>query len=228
MASSKLEEGAAKYPRTPHLPFSPGVGVDDVVAELLPRLLQGEVVITEKLDGGNCSFYQGKVFSRSAADETSHASFGPVKQLFARLAPMLQRSEVQLFGENMFGIHSIEYDYLQSCFYLFAARDVKTNRWLAWDEVTDLADQLGLLSVPVLCRRHFGSLDELQNVMEKAMLVKSQCSLGSVRPEGFVVRTVDGFHSSDFEQLTAKFVRQGHIQTDATWRRTWRKAKIHG
>ncbi len=54
-----------KYPRTPHLPFSPGVSADDVVLPYtnsadLPILSQ-ETVLTEKLDGGNCSIYKGKV-----------------------------------------------------------------------------------------------------------------------------------------------------------------------
>lgn len=228
MAASLHDDlSPAKYPRTAHLPFSPGVGEDDVVAGILPRLLQGDVIVTEKLDGGNCSVFQGKVFSRSTADETSHPSFGPVKQLFARLSTLLDDSELQLFGENMFGIHSIEYDYLHSCFYLFAVRNVRAKRWLSWDEVTDVADRLGLQCVPVLCRRKFASLGELQTAIEKAMLAKSHCSLGTVRPEGFVVRAVEGFCDGDFEHKTAKYVRKGHIQTDSTWKRTWRKAKIH-
>ena len=54
-----------KYPRTPHLPFSPGVSADDIVLvsskdTALPILSQ-ETVLTEKLDGGNCSIYNGKV-----------------------------------------------------------------------------------------------------------------------------------------------------------------------
>ena len=87
--SEKSGIGARKYPKTPHLPFSPGTlylykilnfvailysfllskcaGVqdDDIVLSAgscseLP-FLKKEAVITEKLDGGNCSIFCGKV-----------------------------------------------------------------------------------------------------------------------------------------------------------------------
>ncbi|MET3986910.1 hypothetical protein ABIC27_004807 [Streptomyces sp. PvR034] len=44
------------YPRTPHLPWSPGATPDDVRAgdlSGLPGLRGREVVVTEKLDGSN-------------------------------------------------------------------------------------------------------------------------------------------------------------------------------
>ncbi len=60
-----MSSAQRKYPRTPHLPFSPGVSADDIVLvsskdTALPILSQ-ETVVTEKLDGGNCSIYNGKV-----------------------------------------------------------------------------------------------------------------------------------------------------------------------
>lgn len=88
MASSleAHEVQVLKYPKTPHLPFSPGmyillcspvspsftlwlslclgVSEDDTVLSCveckLPILLE-ETVLTEKLDGGNCSIHCGKV-----------------------------------------------------------------------------------------------------------------------------------------------------------------------
>ena len=51
----------------------------------------------------------------------------------------------------MFGIHSIEYDQLESFFYVFAAlRD--GLQWLAWDHVTELAKEIGVPTVPVIAR----------------------------------------------------------------------------
>ncbi len=41
---------AAKYPRTPHLPWSPGGTRDDRRLASVSRLLDQELVITEKLD----------------------------------------------------------------------------------------------------------------------------------------------------------------------------------
>ena len=52
----------------------------------------------------------------------------------------------------MFGIHSIEYDGLASFFYLFAALENGSD-WLAWDHVTELADEVGVPAVPIRCQK---------------------------------------------------------------------------
>jgi hypothetical protein len=82
--------------------------------------------------------------------EASHPSFGPAKQLAAEISYALPPS-VQLFGENMFGVHSLEYDNLTSFFYIFAALD-RGCRWLPWDHVTELANEVSVPMVPVLTR----------------------------------------------------------------------------
>jgi len=48
--------------------------------------------------------------------------------------------DLMLFGENMVGIHSIEYDNLQSYFYLFSIYRIGVG-WLSWDEVSILKKQ---------------------------------------------------------------------------------------
>ncbi|MFE9924807.1 RNA ligase family protein, partial [Streptomyces sp. NPDC005774] len=45
------------YPRTPHLPWSPGAASDDIRAGDLSGLRGREVVVTEKLDGENTTLY---------------------------------------------------------------------------------------------------------------------------------------------------------------------------
>lgn len=53
----------------------------------------------------------------------------------------------------MYGIHSIEYDALQSFFYLIAVlRD--GWEWLGWEEVGQLAEEVGLHTVPEIGRGH--------------------------------------------------------------------------
>lgn len=52
----------------------------------------------------------------------------------------------------MFGIHSIEYDGLTSFFYLFAALENGSD-WLTWDHVTELANEIGVPTVPVCCHQ---------------------------------------------------------------------------
>ena len=43
-----------KYPRTFHLPWSPGATSDDKMLKSIEHFIGKEVVITEKMDGENC------------------------------------------------------------------------------------------------------------------------------------------------------------------------------
>ena len=92
-----------------------------------------------------------KVYARTVGSEATHGSFGPIKQLASEISYTVPHN-IQLFGENMFGVHSIEYDGLISFFYLFAALENGSD-WLAWDRVTELANEIGVPTVPVYCRQ---------------------------------------------------------------------------
>ena len=41
--------------------------------------------MTEKLDGGNCCLYRGRVFARTHKHEATHASFGAIKAAYSQL-----------------------------------------------------------------------------------------------------------------------------------------------
>ena len=90
------------------------------------------------------------MYARTVNSEATHPSFGPIKQLAAEISYSVPQN-FQLFGENVFGVHSIEYDELKSFYYLFAVLENGSD-WLAWDHVTELADGLGIPTVPVLCK----------------------------------------------------------------------------
>ncbi len=45
---------------------------------------------------------------------------------------------IEIFGENMYGIHSIAYKNLESYFYVFAVRE--GDVWLSWEEVKFYAE----------------------------------------------------------------------------------------
>uniref|UniRef100_A0A1X7V124 RNA ligase domain-containing protein n=1 Tax=Amphimedon queenslandica TaxID=400682 RepID=A0A1X7V124_AMPQE len=201
-----------------------GVQEDDVILPvgILPPFLKGQVIVTEKLDGGNCSIYQGKVYSRTVNTEATHPSFGPIKQLASGISSLIP-DNIQLFGENMFGIHSIEYNSLESFFYLFGVLE-DGERWHSWQSVLDYSSLLGLPTVPVLTIAEFQSLNELQLLIEKNMKSRSQC--GSSSPEGFVVRSVSSFSYSEFETHVCKYVRPNHIQTTDDWRLKWKQASL--
>jgi len=74
-----------------------------------------------------------------------------VKQLAAEFSYSIPQN-VQLFGENMFGVHSLEYDRLESYFYLFAGLE-DGSRWMSWDHMTELANEITVPTVPVVARK---------------------------------------------------------------------------
>ena len=136
---------SGRYPSTPHLPCSPGVNADDIslTGDNCGWLSGEEVVITEKLDGGNCCLHAGKVYARTHGQEASHTWFAPIKAAYASFAHLVH-DDLMLFGENMTAVHSIEYDGLSSHFYLFGVRRFSSGEWLSWDEVEAIAAALEL------------------------------------------------------------------------------------
>lgn len=70
------------YPRTPHLPWSPGASADDVRVADLSGFAGIEVVVTEKLDGENTTLYPDGLHARSL-DSAHH----PARTALAWLPP---------------------------------------------------------------------------------------------------------------------------------------------
>src|SRR3954452_17456364 len=103
------------YPRTPHLPWSPGASSDDVRAGDLAGLAGREVVVTEKLDGENTTLYADGLHARSL-DSGHHPSRAWIKALHGRIAPAIPPGR-RVCGENLFPRHSLEYGDLESYFY---------------------------------------------------------------------------------------------------------------
>jgi hypothetical protein len=195
-----------KYPRTYHLPWSPGVTSDDRVMEDLSGFEGQEVVVTEKMDGENTSLYpNGYVHARSV-DGASHPSQSWIRSTWAKVAYELPAGW-RVCGENLYAVHSIRYDSLPSYFAVFSVWNER-NECLSWDDTCDWAELLGFLSVPVLYR---GQWDE------KA--VRGVWSEGDrERVEGYVVRPTEGFHLREFRQRVGKFVRENHVTSDRHWK----------
>ncbi|QHY97541.1 hypothetical protein SSPS47_20775 [Streptomyces sp. S4.7] len=103
------------YPRTPHLPWSPGVASDDVRVGDLDGLRGREVVVTEKMDGENTTLYRDGLHARSL-DSGHHPSRAWVKALQGRIGGLIPDG-VRVCGENMYARHSIPYEDLESWFY---------------------------------------------------------------------------------------------------------------
>jgi RNA ligase len=193
-----------KYPRTFHLPWSPGLTDDD---RLLPStdVFKGrEVVMTEKMDGENTTMYHDYIHARSL-DSGNHPSRGWVKNLHGQIQHDIPVGW-RLCGENLYAEHSIRYDDLPSYFMLFSIWD-EFNTCLSWDDTLQYAAVLGLEMVPVLYR---GLWDEAKiRAIEKSLNLKTT--------EGYTVRVTDSFPYGSFRKSIAKFVRAGHVIQAHNW-----------
>ncbi len=191
-----------KYPRTPHLPWSPGWTLDDVRKTTVEQFVGKNIVITEKMDGENTTMYFDHIHARSI-DSRHHPSRDWVKRLHAQVKHNIPESW-RLCGENVYAKHSIYYETLPSYYLLFSIWDQR-NICLSWDETLEWAELLGLETPAVLYR---GVWD--QSWFDNVDINTEEC-------EGYVVRLVDSFHYGHFSQSVAKWVRQSHVQSDSHW-----------
>jgi RNA ligase len=128
--------------------------------------------------------------------------------------------DLEVFGENLYGVHSIEYQKLPAFFFIFAIRHGET--WLSWEEVAFYSELLALPLVPVVGEGVFAEMELKNRVLQSAA---SESAFGGAC-EGVVVRAVHSFEEADFSQNVLKYVRANHIQTDEHWTRHWRKATL--
>jgi len=191
-----------KYPRTKHLPWSPGASSDDLIADTVDTLRGKRIVVTEKMDGENTTLYQDHIHARSI-DSRPHPSRDWVKRMHGSVAHLIPKGW-RLCGENLYARHSIEYEGLPSYFLLFSVWN-EANECLSWKETQEWAELLGVHLVPVM---YEGVFDE--DVVKNLVFDTS-------RVEGYVIRAAESFGFKDFPSHVAKWVRKNHVQTDEHW-----------
>lgn len=194
-----------KYPRTYHLPWSPGVTKDDRIIDSVSQFEDKRVIVTVKMDGENTSMYNDYIHARSRNDK-KHWSKSWVKNFHAQIMQDVPEGW-RVCAENLFAKHSIKYQNLISYLYAFSIWNDK-NFCLSWDESLEWFSMIGLKPVPVL---YDGLWDEaLAKTLYRPTYEGDDC-------EGFVVRLADGFHYRDFRNNVAKFVRVGHVTDEDHW-----------
>lgn len=194
-----------KYPRTHHLPWSPGITDDDRMLKNTEHFHGRRVIVTKKLDGENTTMYRDHIHARSI-DSRGGEDRAWVKNFWANLSYEIP-DDWRICGENVWAEHSIHYDDLQSYFYGFSVWNER-NVCLSWDDTRTYFELLGITHVPVL---YDGIWDEQKiRDLEKDLVWE--------KDEGYIVRLADSFPYSQFRQSLAKFVRRGHVQTAKHWR----------
>jgi hypothetical protein len=194
-----------KYPKTFHLPFSPGLTNDDKVIKTLVNFDNREVVVTEKMDGENTTLYRDYCHARSL-DSRHHESRNWIKRFHGEIAHKIP-ADWRICGENLYAQHSISYTDLLSYFYGFSIFDNVKNTAFDWDSTLYSFSELGIVPVKELYRGKF-DIQLIQDLAE---------SLDTSKQEGLVVRIADEFHFDDFNKSVVKWVRHGHVQTDEHW-----------
>ena len=216
-----------KYPRTYHLPYSPGATKDDKKLQdgWFSNYIGEEIVITAKLDGENIHMTQKDCYARSDGAPTrspwSRNIWDPQDGLYWRIKQYIGDNET-IFGENLYGEHSIHYNKLTDYFHLFAAND--GVNWYSWDDVKMLADIMNIPHVPELWRGIVYKENDLQKLVEK--YVHESEWYGDIR-EGVVIRLAKSFPIEDFSKYVCKWVRPNHVTTSEHWTRNWKKVKLN-
>ena len=210
-----------KYPSTRYWPWSPAIGREDSLHADPHRFVGTPVIATEKLDGGNTLLYTGRVYGRSVSAPSDAGWMAMVKKHHAW---KVTEPDAYLYGEDIYGLHSIAYDPVPEdrTFYAFALRD-GAGDFASFAELEAYADNKGIPVVPILFRGQFGSVGEIRAFLEGAHSEPS--TLGGAR-EGIVLRLARGFPEREFSDNLCKSVRVGHVQTDEHWTRNWQPCRI--
>ena len=187
-----------KYPRTPHLPWSPGATKDDRILPNINHFINKEVVITEKMDGENTSLYKDGLHARSI-DSVYHPSRDWLKNFHSQISYLL--NDYRICGEYMYAKHSIFYNNLISYFYGFSVW--KEDLCLDWKFTTEFFSNLNIPIPQIL----------YEGIYSKDIRI----NLDKEKQEGYVVRLKDSFLIKDFNISVAKYVRSHHVQTDNHW-----------
>lgn len=214
-------ETSDKYGRSLHAQISLGTTSDD---RFMPNgyirefARMNELVLTEKLDGQNNAFKKSGVFARSHAAPSILPWDKPMRERWELIKNDL--GDLEIFGENMYGVHSIGYKSLESFYYVFAVRE--KDYWMSWEEVKFYASMFDFPTVPELeIKKPLNQFsDSLNNGMDENNILREWLTsnlgmswenfvetpgmLGGYDPqdgsdacEGFVVRNASGYYKND-------------------------------
>ena len=223
-----------KYGRTFHYDFSPGTTSDDRINRDWREQVQKfkKIVHTEKLDGENTCLSPLGVFARSHAAPTIHPWADHLKVKHAMMVHDLKENKLEIFGENLYAIHSIIYPKLEHHFYVFGVR--VEGVWLSWEETKWYASVFDLPVVPELGIQDTTDTEAIkQRVLELShepsvfgSLQNNTDPLRECTREGIVSRNIESYTKEEFPENVFKFVRKDHVQTDVHWSKKIVRARL--
>lgn len=157
----------------------------------------------------NCSIYSDYFHARSI-DARPHPSQSWIRQFAANIGGNIPQ-DWRICGENLWALHSIFYDNLETYFYGFSVWNDR-NECLSWDDTLEWFELLDITPVPTLYR---GIYDEklIKGLWNEITKNSSQAH------EGYIIRLTSSFMYKDFRKCLGKFVRANHIQNSTHWSR---------
>lgn len=194
-----------KYPRTYHLPWSPGITDDDRVMADTSVFEGKRVIVTRKMDGENFSGYTDYCHARSV-DGRSHYTRDWAKNFWMQRSYQLPKGW-RVCAENMYAEHSLSYNDLEGYLLCFSIWNDK-NECLSWDDTVEWFQLLAFPMVPIL---YDGIWDE--DIIRQLYNEKTDRDVH----EGYVVRTASKFSYIEFRKSIAKYVRPNHVATQKHW-----------
>jgi hypothetical protein len=202
-----------KFPHTPHLAWlSAAQPRDDKVLspDAAAQFLKGDVVIEEKVDGTNVGFsvLNGSVVAQSRGEyirRPAHSQFSPLWPWIARRQAALTEaldSDLLLFGEWCYAVHSVRYNALPDWFIGFDVYDRSVRRFWSAARRNELLQRVGLLPVPELGRGRY-------RLRDLTLLLSEQSSRFGGPIEGLYLRQ----ENDGWLDHRAKLVRPEFVQS---------------
>ena len=182
-----------KYPRTPHLPFSPNRSNDDRVLKSLDHFVGMKIVILIKMDGENSTLYPNDCHARSL-DSNNHVSRNWLKNKHASIKHLIPEN-YRICGENIYAQHTIHYNNLSDYFLVFSIWN--GNICLSWQDTIGFCEKLGLKTVPEYKTCIFNEKE-----LQKLKITEFENDVC----EGFVIRNAESFTFEKFNKNIAKYV----------------------
>tara|TARA_R110000796_G_scaffold248124_2_gene374558 strand:- start:13800 stop:14516 length:717 start_codon:yes stop_codon:yes gene_type:complete len=230
--------GSRKYGRTYHYDFSPGTTSDDRInRDWYDHIKRMEKTIdTEKMDGENRCLNGMGMFARSHAAPTTNPWATHLKPKYDMIKNDLKEGDIEIFGEDIYAVHSITYPNIKEHFYVFGVRIL--DKWMSWEEVEWYASIFDFPTVPIT------SMDVVEKLSKREIenRIKHESELPSTfgsyqvvgrdewgeecTKEGIVTRNYDEFDVQLQHENIFKYVRKGHVKTDEHWTRNWKRAPL--
>lgn len=205
-----------KYPKSLHSPNSLKLSKKEdrnFDIKNLKYFIGKEIVVTEKLDGGNESISKDFCLPR-AMDENSfmygHKSRNWIKSFWNQIRNDIP-DDLIISIENMFAIHTIYYDLLPSFAMGIGVWSKSKDCLISFDKTLEWFNLFGIPNMPILYR---GIYNEKE--IQKCYSGKSKLASDSIQ-EGYVVRLTEEIPRKEFGMKLFKFVSNTFIIPNEHW-----------